>query len=75
MDSLSHKLRMLKSEVKAWIKNKSSVMEKDSLRLDVEIRSLLTSTTSSILSQDDQMTLNDLRLKKKNLMAHDLLTW
>ena len=75
LGSLSHKLRMLKSEVKDWIKNKSSVMEKDSLRLDVEIRSLLTSTTLGILSQDDQMTLNDLRLKKKNLMAHELLTW
>ena len=50
MGSLSHKLRMLKSEVKAWTKNKSSVMEKDSLRLDVEIRSLLTSTTLGILS-------------------------
>ena len=50
MRLLSHKLRMLKSEVKAWTKNKSSVMEKDSLRLDVEIKSLLTSTTLGILS-------------------------
>ena len=75
MGLLSHKLRMLKSEVKAWTKNKSSVMEKDSLRLDVEIRSLLTSTTLGIISRDDQMTLNYLRLKKKNLMEHELLTW
>ena len=75
MDSLSQKLRMLRSEVKSWTKSKSSVMEKDSLRLDVEIMSLLTSSSSGILSQDDQMNLNDLILKKKNLMAHELLTW
>ena len=75
MGLLSHKLRMLKSEVNALTKSKSSVMEKDSLRLDVEIRSLLTSTTSGILSQDDQKTLNELRLKKKSLMTHELLTW
>ena len=53
MDSLSQKLRMLRSEVKSWTKSKSSVMEKDSLKLDVEIMSLLTSSSSGILSQDD----------------------
>ena len=43
--------------------------------MDLEIWTLLTSTTLGILSQVDQMTLNELRLKKKSLMAHELLTW
>ena len=60
MGLLSHKLRMLKGEVKPWIKQKSAEMEKESLSLDEDIRSLLRSTSSGILTQDKQKTLNEI---------------
>ena len=50
MGLLPHNVRMLKGEVKTWIKQKSTKMEKDSLILDEDIISLLTSTPSGILT-------------------------
>ena len=52
MELLSHNIRMLKGEVKTWIKQKSTKMEKEYLSLDKDILSLLTSYSSSILTQD-----------------------
>ena len=75
MGLLSHKLRLLKREVKSWIEQKTAEMDKESLSLDDDICSLLTSSTSGILSQDNQKTLNELRSKKKIILAHRLLTW
>ena len=49
---LSQNLRMLKKELKVWTRNKTSEIEKDSHILDLEIRALLTFSTSSILSLD-----------------------
>ena len=60
MGLLSHKLRMLKGEVKTWIKQKSAEMEKESLILDEDISSLLTSTSFGILTQEKRKNLNDL---------------
>ena len=65
MGLLSHKLRLLKSEVKSWIKHKVTDMEKESHSLDDEIRSLLSSSSSGILAHEDQSTLNMLRSKKR----------
>ena len=54
MDLLSHKLRLLKREVKCRIKKKRADMEKvESLILDDEIGALLTYSSSSILPHDD----------------------
>ena len=56
---------MLKSEVKSWIKQKVADMEKESLSLDDEINALLSSPSSGVLTHEDQMTLNVLRIKKR----------
>ena len=60
MGLLSHKLILLKGEVKTWIKQKYTEMEKESLSLDEDISSLLTSTSLGILTQEKQKTLNEL---------------
>ena len=75
MGLLSHKLRLLKSEVKSWIKQKVADMEKESHSLDDEIGALLSSYSLGILSHEYQMTLNVLKSKKKNILEHYLLTW
>ena len=73
MGLLSHKLGLLKSEVKSWIKQKVVDMEKDSLSLDEDISSLLSSSSSGYLTHEDQMTLNVLRSKKKDILKHYFL--
>ena len=50
-------------------------MELDSIRLDKEIGSLLSCSSSGILSHEDQLSLTLLRFKKKKRMDHILLTW
>ena len=75
MDLLSHKIRLLKNEVKVWTKAKVVSLESVSLKLDKEIRDLLSNTSSGILTLEEQHTLNNLRLKKKKVLDHHLLTW
>ena len=75
LDNLILKLRTLKREVKAWIKEKDITMSSDSLRLDKDIETLLLGSFSGIISHEDQSTLNQLRSKKKKLQEHNLLTW
>ena len=53
LDLLSHKLCLLKKEVKAWTKAKSSSLESDSLKLDEQIGALLSGSSFSILSKED----------------------
>ena len=50
MDHLSIKIRTLKREVKAWIKEKGSLMEVESLRVDEDISTLLSNSSFGILS-------------------------
>ena len=75
MGLLSHKLRLLKSEVKSWIKQKVADMEKESHSLDDEISALISSSSLGILSHEDQLTSNILTSKKKVFLEHYLLTW
>ena len=75
MDLLSHKLRILKKEVKDWTKDKSSFLENHSHRLDREIHSLLTSSNFGILTNEELLTLSQLRSDKKKFLDHYLLTW
>ena len=75
MGLLSHKLILLKSEVKSWIKQKVTDMEKESHSLDDEIRSLVPSSSSGILTHEEHFTLNVLKSKKKDILEHHLLTW
>ena len=58
LDLLSHKLRLLKKEVKSWIKEKGTIMEMEYHRMDDEIGALLTCSSLGILSHEDQMNLN-----------------
>ena len=50
-------------------------MNSDSIRLDKDIETLLSGSFSGIISHEDQLTLNQLRSKKKKLQEHNLLTW
>ena len=50
-------------------------MELDSLKLDEEIGALLSGSSFGILSLEDQLNLNLIHSKKKNLLDHYLLTW
>ena len=53
MDSLSQKLRLMKTKVKVWTRCKSSEMKKDFIALDSEIKNLLSSSVSGILTLED----------------------
>ena len=75
LDLLTHKLRSLKKDVKGWIREKSSIMESKSIKLDKDISSLLSGSSSGILSHEEQLSLTLLISKKKKLMDHILLTW
>ena len=74
LDNLSHKLKTLKGEVKAWTREKEKSMNSDSLRLDKDIESLLMGSFSGNFTHEDQFDLNHLRSKKKKLQEHLLLT-
>ena len=52
-------------EVKDWIKEKGSLMESESQRLDVDINTLLSSSSFGILSQEEHTSLSQLRIKKR----------
>ena len=74
MNYLSQKLRLLKKKVKDWTCTKTLEMKKDSLAIDLEIRELLSSSVSGILSLEDQHWLSELRKKMKHLLDHELLS-
>ena len=61
-------------EVKDWIKEKGSLMESESQRLDEDINSLLSSSSFGILSQEEQTSLSQLRMEKNKIQEHYLLT-
>ena len=50
LDHLSHKLRLLKKDVKVWTKDKSTSHESDSQKIDKDIGDLLSDSSSGILS-------------------------
>ena len=74
INRLTHKLRSLKKEVKGWIKEKGSILESESHRLDLDISTILSGSVFGILSQEEQLSLSMLRSKKKKLLDHILLT-
>ena len=75
IDLLSDKLRYLKKDVKVWIKDRCSLMDAGSKRLDLEINVLLSNSSFGILSQEEQSSLSQLRTEKKNILEHHLLNW
>ena len=63
MDALSQKLWLLKRKVKVWMCNKSLAMKHDLISIESEIKSLLGSSVSGILSSQDNIRLSVLRDK------------
>ena len=45
------------------------------MRLDMDISTLLSNSSFGIISQEEQLSLSQLRTKKKNILEHHLLTW
>ena len=60
MHDLSFRLRTLKEKVKSWTKVEALKMKDKSTALEEEISSLLFSTQSAILNEDQQLKLNSL---------------
>ena len=74
MDALSQKLWLLKRKVKVWIHNKSLAMKHDLISIELEIKNLLGSSVSGILSSQDHIRLFVLGGKLKLLLDHKLRT-
>ena len=72
MDALSQKIRLLKRKVKVWTRSKSLDMKQDLISIDSEIKNLLGSSMSGILSSQDLIRLSELRSKMHHLMDHEL---
>ena len=72
MDALSQKLRLLKRKVKVWMRNKSLAMKHDLISIESEIKNILGSSVSGILSSQDNIRLFVLRDKLKLLLDHEL---
>ena len=74
MDALSQKLRLLKRKLKVRTRNKSLAMKHDLISIESEIKNLLGSSVSGILSSQDHIRLSVLRGKLKLLLDHELRT-
>ena len=74
MDALSQKLRLLKRKVKVWMRNKSLAMKHDLISIESEIKSLLGSFVSGILSSQDHIRFSDLRSKLNLMLDHELIS-
>ena len=70
-----HMLHSLKQEVKVWIRDKNAQMDSEATCLDCAIVSLLSGSSAGILSHDDQESLIHLRVEKKKILEHYILTW
>ena len=74
MDSLSLKLRLLKSKIKVWTHHKSMEMKDKSIRIEKEIHNLLSSSHSSIFSSETLFSLKALQQDLKKLKDHEILS-
>ena len=61
MFEFSYKLSVLKDKVKSWTKAEARKMQDKSVFLEEEINSLLSSSDSAILTNDQQLRLNSLK--------------
>ena len=50
-------------------------MDANSKKLDLEISALLSNSSFGILSQEEQLSLSQLRTEKKKILEPHLLTW
>ena len=72
MFDLSYKLRILKSKVKSWTKLETRKMQDKSVLLEEEINSLLSSSVSALLTEDQQLRLLSLKAEQKKVIDHEL---
>ena len=72
MNDLSCRLCILKDKVKSWTKVEALKMKDKSVALEEEISSLLFSSQSAILNQDQQLKLNSLKAAHQKLLDHEL---
>ena len=72
MYELRFKLRVLKEKVNYWIKVETLKMKDKSVFLEEEISTLLTSSHSAILNEEQQLRLNSLKTDLQKLLYHEL---
>ena len=72
MFELSFKLRVLKDKVKSWTKVEAQKIQDKSVFLEEEINSLLSSSDSAILNDDQQLRLNSLKADLQKVLDHEL---
>ena len=72
MHAFSCKLRLLKEKVKPWIKEESKRLKDKSYFLEEEISSLLLSSHSAILKDDQHHRLISLKVDLQKLQDHEL---
>ena len=75
LDSLQHKLCILKNEAKVWIKDKHAQIDYDYYKIEQAITSLLSGSSNGILSTENMAHLAHLRSERKLILNHYLLTW
>ena len=63
--SSGYDLDLLKKEVKDQIKEKGTILESESHRLDKDISTLLSCSSFGIISHEEQLCLSQLRTKKE----------
>ena len=72
MFDLSYKLRILKSKVKSWTNLEARKMHDKSVLLEEEINSLLSSSVSALLTEEQQLRLLSLKADQKKVIDHEL---
>ena len=72
MHLLSSKLHLLKEKVKVWTKVETMKMKVKITHLEEEINSLLLSSKSALLAQDQQCRLNLLKAELQMISDHEL---
>ena len=72
MQDFHDRLRILKEKVKSWTKIEALKMKEKSVDLEKEISSILLSSHSAILNQDQQLKLNSLKNDLQKLIDHEI---
>ena len=72
MNNLSFKLRLLKEKVKSWTKVESKKLKDKSVYLEDEISTILHSSQSAILNDEQQSRLSTLKADLQKLLDHEL---
>ena len=72
MKNLHSRLKSLKEKVKSWTKIETLKMKENSVVLEKEINSILLSSHSAILNQEQQQKLNSLKKDLQKMVDHEI---